>query len=121
MAVPVRKTTQHADADVFTAIAHPVRRRILDALIQGDLTVTQLADPFDVTRSAISQHLGILLQSGLVEMEKRGRQNYYRLRPENLNAIHTWISKYEKLWPEKLDALSAYLDRVAAEEETDAE
>lgn len=119
--MPSHKTTQHADADAFTAIAHPVRRKILDSLIQGDLTVTQLADPFAVTRSAISQHLGILLQSGWVEMEKRGRENYYRLRPENLNKIQAWISKYEKLWPEKLDALGEYLNRLAAEEENDAE
>ena len=53
----VKKTVQHTDADVFTAIAHPVRRQILELLMQGPLTATALAAPFDITRSAVSQHL----------------------------------------------------------------
>jgi DNA-binding transcriptional ArsR family regulator len=118
MVMTVRKTTQHAGADVFTAIAHPVRRQILDALAEGDLSVTRLADPFKpITRSAISQHLGILLESGLVEMEKRGRENYYRLRPDNLNEVRRWMQKYDRFWTKKLNALDDYLDTM----EDDAE
>lgn len=111
------KTSQQATADVFTAIAHPVRRRILDRLMNGDLTVTHLAEPLEgeMTRSAVSQHLAILLQSGLVEMQRKGRENYYHLRPENLNEVARWIEQYEQFWVEKLDALEAYL--VSAEDE----
>jgi DNA-binding transcriptional ArsR family regulator len=110
-----RKTSQHVDADVFTAIAHPVRRGILDMLARGELPANSLAEPFDVTRSAISQHLGILLESGLVLREKRGREQVYRLRPENLNEVYRWIRQYEHLWPEKLDALEAFLDTMDEE------
>ena len=111
--MPVRKTVQQANADVFTAIAHPVRRQILDMLLQDEQTVTELASHFKVTRPAISQHLGILLESHLVSREKRGRENFYRLRPENLNDVHTWLQKYEQYWNEKLDALGAFLDEMA--------
>lgn len=111
-----RKTTQHAGADVFTAIAHPVRRQILDRLIQGEMTVNHLAQPFAVSRPAISQHLAILMESGLVSKEVRGREHYYRLRPENLNEVREWITHFERFWPEKLDALGDYLNRLAADE-----
>jgi DNA-binding transcriptional ArsR family regulator len=108
-----RKTSQHVDTDVFTAIAHPVRREILDLLTRGEQSASSLAEPFDVSRSAISQHLGILLDSGLVIREKRGREQMYRLRPENLNQVYRWIRQYEHFWPEKLDALEAFLDTMA--------
>jgi DNA-binding transcriptional ArsR family regulator len=113
-----RKTSQRVEADVFTAIAHPVRRSILDMLARGELTASSLAEPYEkqVTRSAISQHLSILLESGLVIREKRGREQVYRLRPENLNEVYRWIRQYEQFWPEKLDALEAFLDRVADDE-----
>ena len=115
--MPITKTSQNAQADVFTAIAHPVRRRILDTLLSGDVSVTQLAEPFDISRSAISQHLSILLETELVIREKRGRENYYRLRPDNLNEVHQWISQYEQFWSNKLDALGAYLDSMADDAE----
>src|SRR5687768_5984578 len=79
------------ETDVFTAIAHPVRRKILHSLLGSSLTVTDLAEPFVVSgaisRSAVSQHLTVLLDSGLVAVEKRGREHFYRLRPENLNEV----------------------------------
>ncbi|MEZ4670454.1 MAG: metalloregulator ArsR/SmtB family transcription factor [Anaerolineae bacterium] len=107
------KTTQHAAADVFTAIAHPARRGILDMLASGEMTVTTIAaQPFGMSRPAVSQHLAVLLESGLVSMETRGRENYYQLRPENLNEVYRWITHFERFWPEKLDALGAYLDTL---------
>jgi len=114
----MRKTSGQADADVFTAIAHPVRRQILDMLASGDKSVTSLAALFDVSRPAISQHLSVLLASGLVVSEKHGRENYYRLRPENLNEVYRWISQYERFWTAKLDALGTYLDTTADEEDS---
>ncbi len=108
-----RKTTQQVD--VFTAVAHPVRRQLLDLLARGEHTVTALAEPFaaepfQISRPAISQHLSILLDSGLVAKQKRGREQYYHLRPDNLNEIFRWIKQYEQFWPEKLDALGSFLD-----------
>lgn len=103
--------------DVFTAIAHPLRRQILDALRDGEKTVTLLAEPFDVSRPAISQHLGILLESGLVERTKRGREQYYQLRPENLNQVRDWIAHFERFWTTRLDALGDFLDDYDDEED----
>ena len=117
----VRKTIGQMDASVFTVIAHPVRRQILSALAQGDVTVTELAKPFEISRSAISQHLTNLLESGLVAVEKRGREHYYRLRPENLNEVYRWIRQFEHFWTEKLDALEAYLDEEEPPDETQSE
>jgi DNA-binding transcriptional ArsR family regulator len=113
----IRKTTNNAAGDVFTAVAHPVRRQILDRLALGEMTVSTLAEPFEITRPAISQHLSILLESGLVAIEKRGREHYYQLRPENLNEIYRWISHFERFWPEKLDVLGDYLDSLKAQED----
>lgn len=114
------KTTQNATADVFTAIAHPVRRQILDLLTGGEQTVNALAEPFasepfKISRPAISQHLSILLESGLVAKQKRGREQYYHLRPDNLNEVFLWIKRYEQFWPEKLDALGFFLDNMNEE------
>jgi DNA-binding transcriptional ArsR family regulator len=104
------KTIQHADEDVFTAIAHPLRRRILETLVRGDRNVNQLAEPFGVTRSAVSQHLGILLDAGLVARQRRGREQRYHLRIANFYELQRWLGYFERFWPEKLDRLSAYLD-----------
>ena len=74
----VTKTVQEAGADVFTAIAHPVRRQILDLLRKEERPVKQLAASFSMSRPAISQHLRILLEVGLVAEQREGRENYYR-------------------------------------------
>ena len=115
----IRKTVQHTDVDVFTAIAHPVRRQILEQLMNGPLTANALAEPFDITRSAVSQHLGILTDAGLVMRQRQGREQVYRLRPDNLSEVQSWISRFEQLWPQKLDSLAALLDKMQAEEDGD--
>src|SRR5215470_1118334 len=98
----VHKTVQRTDTDVFTAIAHPVRRQILDLLTEHDMTVTHLAEPFQMSRPAISQHLRILLDAGLVEMREEGRSNYYRLMPDRLREVQRWLAHYERFWRGKL-------------------
>lgn len=110
-----RKTSQSADADVFTAIAHPVRRRILELLADQEQNVLSLAQPFaaEISRSAISQHLKVLQDSGLVEVRKQGREHLYRLEVENLNEVYRWIKQYERLWTQKLDALGEFLENAA--------
>ena len=118
MPVP-RKTIGQIDTDVFTVIAHPVRRQILEILVHGDKTVTGLAEPFEISRSAISQHLSILLESGLVAVQKRGKERYYQLRPETLNEVYSWVTQFEHFWSDKLDSLEAYLDKEYPLDETD--
>ena len=112
------KHTGQADADVFTAIAHPVRRQILDRLARGEIRVNDIAAPFDISRSAVSQHLKILLDSELVVRERHGREQVYRLRPDNLNQVAEWLKKYEAFWTEKLVALGEFLDSPDADDDS---
>jgi DNA-binding transcriptional ArsR family regulator len=104
------KTVQHAEADVFTAIAHPVRRQLLDLLIASDQPVKRLAESFDTSRPAISQHLRILLDAGLVAERRAGRERRYRLRPERLQEVEDWLRQYERFWRQRLGALGEYLE-----------
>ncbi len=105
------KSAQHANTDVFTAIAHPVRREILHQLSETDLTVKHLAGKFKITRPAISQHLAVLLEVGLVSMQETGRENVYHLEPERLQEVEAWVRQYERFWTKKLDKLGDYLKR----------
>lgn len=99
-----------ASADVFVAIADPTRRAILDRLCKGEQPVKKLAEPFEISLPAISQHLQILVEVGLVRSRKAGRQRFYRVDPEPLKAVRDWVSHYEGFWGEKLDALNDYLE-----------
>jgi DNA-binding transcriptional ArsR family regulator len=109
------KSTRHPTNDVFSAIAHPVRREILDQLSESDLTVKHLAGKFDISRPAISQHLAVLLDVGLVSMRESGRENYYHLEPERLQEVEAWVRHYERFWTKKLDRLGEYLKRKAGD------
>ena len=99
-----------ASTDIFNAIADPTRRALLDKLREGEQPVKQLAEPFNMSMPAISQHLQILCEAGLVQVKKAGRQRLYRLNPEPLKEVSDWIINYEEFWQEKLDALGKYLE-----------
>lgn len=103
--------------DVFAAISDPTRRRLLDLLGEGPRPVNELARPFAMTRPAISQHLRILRDAGLVRMRRTGRQHHYRLQARRLREVYDWVSHYERFWKEKLKSLGKYLDRQAEREE----
>ena len=102
--------------DVFAAVGDPTRRRVLDLLRRGELPVRRIAAPFAVTRPAISQHLRILREAGLVRVRRQGRERRYRLRGEQLRTVYVWVGHYERFWTEKLHALGACLDADAAGE-----
>jgi DNA-binding transcriptional ArsR family regulator len=95
--------------EVFTAIAHPVRRRILDLLAEEDRPVNEIASHFDVSRPAISQHLRVLLEAGLVAEQRHGRERRYRLVPEDLAAIYDWLVHYQRFWKSRLQRLTEEL------------
>ena len=99
-----------SNANVFTAIADPTRRAILDLLREGEQPVKQIARPFSMSLPAISQHLTVLCEAGLVTQRKEGRQRFYRLNPEPLKQVSAWINHYEQFWQEKLDVLGDYLE-----------
>jgi DNA-binding transcriptional ArsR family regulator len=102
--------------DVFTAIAHPLRRALLDDLSRGEQPVNRLAQRYDVSRPAISQHLRVLLDAGLVDGIREGRTNTYRLRADRLAQVNEWLRKYEKFWSERMSDLGRYLDREATKQ-----
>lgn len=104
--------------DVFTAIAHPLRRSLLDDLSQGEMSVSRLAQRYEVSRPAISQHLRVLLEAGLVDGIRDGRNNNYVLRAERLTQVYEWLRKYEKFWSERMSELGKFLDREAVKQDT---
>lgn len=105
-----------ASNDVFTAIADPTRRAILMRLGAGEQPVTALAEQFEVTLSAISQHIRVLREVGLVDVRKEGRERIYRLNAAPLQAVAAWVDFYEPFWNDRLDALGDYLDRTTENE-----
>jgi DNA-binding transcriptional ArsR family regulator len=94
---------------VYGAIADPTRRRILHLLGERELSVNALAEHFPVTRPAISQHLGVLRNAGLVEHRKEGRTRYYRARGEGLREVVDWLAYFDVFWARRLAALERYL------------
>jgi DNA-binding transcriptional ArsR family regulator len=99
-----------AAADVFTAVADPTRRAILDRLRGGDMAVHELAAGFDVTRPAISRHLRVLRDARLVRERRAGRERVYRLTASPLRDVARWASGYEQLWSRQLSNLKRHLE-----------
>ncbi|MEM7381233.1 MAG: metalloregulator ArsR/SmtB family transcription factor [Bacteroidota bacterium] len=98
--------------DVFQAIADPVRRDIIRLLAEQRLTVNAVAEQFDVSRPAISKHLKILNECGIITIDQQGRERYCEIQPRNLIPAFLWIQQYQNLWEEKLDSFENYLDQL---------
>jgi DNA-binding transcriptional ArsR family regulator len=95
--------------DVFQAIADPTRRAIIHMLASQDLNLNSVAEHFDVSRPAISKHIKILTECGLVTIRQEGRERYCEARLKKLNEVSDWVTQYKKFWNQKLDALEVYL------------
>jgi DNA-binding transcriptional ArsR family regulator len=104
--------------DVFAAIAHPARRRILDLLADGPRPVNELARHFVMSRPAISQHLRALHDADLVTETRYGRERRYRLAPTRLAEVSAWLMRYESFWDDHLQRLSDELGRQAASDDS---
>jgi DNA-binding transcriptional ArsR family regulator len=98
-------------AKIFRAVADSTRRAILDLLANEDLPVLALAGSFKMTLPAVSQHLRVLRQAGLVRERRAGRQRIYALQPRPLREIADWIGYYERFWNTNLKQLRDHLDR----------
>jgi DNA-binding transcriptional ArsR family regulator len=98
------------EAGVFGAISHPARRRMLDLLAVGDCPVNGIAANFEMSRPAVSQHLRVLLEAGLVTEQRHGRERRYRLAPERLGPVRDWLAHYERFWDEHFRRLERHLD-----------
>jgi DNA-binding transcriptional ArsR family regulator len=98
------------EPDVFAALANPVRRRLLEALREGPLPAGELAGRFALSRPAVSEHLAVLRQTGLVREEPRGRHRYYHLAAEPLAEIQDWLHPFERFWRDRLAALKSLVE-----------
>jgi DNA-binding transcriptional ArsR family regulator len=101
-----------ATADVFTAIAEPHRRQILDALVAGEKAVGTIVTDLALSQPQVSKHLRVLSEVGLVECRAEGRRRLYRLQPARLRPMHEWLTKYEQAWNERMDRMDAYLKEL---------
>jgi DNA-binding transcriptional ArsR family regulator len=95
----------------FAALADPTRRAILARLAQGEAAVSELAQPFAMSAPAISRHLRVLADAGLIERQVRARWRICRLRAEELRSAHFWLAQYEAHWEQNLDRLVDFLER----------
>lgn len=100
-------------ANVFRAVSDPTRRQILELLRERDCTVTELTGPFDISQPAVSQHLRVLREAGLVQVRKEGRHRVYRLDPLPLQAVFDWAQYFEDFWRRGLADLGHELDRTS--------
>ncbi len=95
---------------VFAAIADPTRRQVLERLrIEGALSVKQLSEPMAVTRQAVTKHLNILHNAGLIKVERHGRERLHRLQPEPLQAVDDWLRPYAQAWDDAFERLRRHL------------
>lgn len=95
---------------VFTALGDPVRRGILDRLTRRPLSVSQIAEPLDMTLTGVVQHLQILEKSGLIRSEKVGRVRTCRIAPTGFDLLERWVRDHRSLWESRFDELGRLLD-----------
>nr|WP_074257505.1 metalloregulator ArsR/SmtB family transcription factor [Vannielia litorea] len=94
---------------VFAALADPTRRAILAMLLEDDMAVTDVAEPFEMSLAAISKHLTILAGAGLITQEKRGRVKWCKLEPDAMKAASVWMQGFGQFEPVNLDAFERFL------------
>ncbi len=95
---------------VFAALADPTRRTILAMLLEDDMAVTDVAEPFEMSLAAISKHLVILTKAGLISQEKRGRVKWCKLEPDALRTASVWMQGFGQFEPVNLDAFERFLE-----------
>lgn len=98
-----------APADRFAALADGTRRHLLEELATADRAVSELVTGLDMSQAAVSQHLRVLREAGLVTVWKQGRHRYYQLRPTALTELRDWLDELERFWQARLAALGGYL------------
>lgn len=94
---------------IFLALGHPVRREILVRLTKGAATVTDIAEPFELSLNAISKHLKVLERARLIQRQVLGREHYFHLNPQQLEAASDWLTYYHAFWTSRFDAMEQEL------------
>lgn len=110
--------TARLDA-TFAALSDPTRRAILQMLLEDDMAVTDVAEPFGISLAAISKHLGVLADAGLISRERRGRVIWCKLEPDALRAASVWMQGFGLFDPVDLDALERFLEAELAADTPD--
>jgi DNA-binding transcriptional ArsR family regulator len=98
---------------VFSVIAEPNRRRILDVLRISECAVGELVDELELSQPAVSKHLRVLREAGLVDVRVDAQRRVYRVQPESLRAVEEWLAPYRRMWAAGLDDLERHLDAMA--------
>lgn len=105
----------------FAALADPTRRAILSMLLEDDMAVTDVAEPFEMSLAAISKHLGVLTAAGLITQEKRGRVKWCKLEPDALKAASTWMQGFGQFEPVDVDAFEVWLGQAGLSQSDDSD
>jgi DNA-binding transcriptional ArsR family regulator len=102
---------RHLDGidQVFQALADATRRRVIERLVAGPASTSELAEPFEMSLPAFTQHLGVLERAGLVASTKEGRVRTYRLAPAGLELADGWLADQRRLWEQRLDRLDKFV------------
>ncbi len=98
--------------DVFQAIADPIRREIIDILSESELSVNEVAEKFEISRPAISKHLKILDECGIVTITPKGRERFCHINHQNLIPAFLWVEKFHKQWENRIDSFEAYVNQL---------
>ena len=98
--------------DVFQAIADPTRRAIINLVAKESLNVNSIAEKFDVSRQAVSLHVKILTECGLIVIKQQGRERFCEAKFDQLNEVSAWVEQYRQFWESKFDSLELYLDKL---------
>jgi DNA-binding transcriptional ArsR family regulator len=104
----------------FAALADPTRRAILAKLASGECSVSELAEPFDMSMPAVSKHLRVLERAGLIVRGRDAQRRPCRLKPAPLKAVAEWVEPYREMWQQRFDRLEAYLQEMNAKEMSNA-
>jgi DNA-binding transcriptional ArsR family regulator len=103
-------------ATTFEVLAEPSRRRILDLLREEERSVGELVERMALSQPAVSKHLRVLREAGMVTVRVEAQRRRYRLRPEPLAEVDAWLAPYRRFWADRLHALERYLDESESEE-----
>lgn len=98
--------------DVFQAIADPTRREIIALIAAGPMTPNTVANSFDLSRQAVSKHINILAECGLLKLEVQGREYYYTMQPKKLAEVQDWLEPFRKMWEDRYSKLDKVLNNL---------
>jgi len=104
-------------SDVYTAIADPHRREIMDLLMHAELNVAEIASNFDISRTAVDKHINVLVGAQLVKTRKQGRSRLHRLNPDPMRQIWNWVEPFNEFWSNSLQQLKENVEQENVEQE----